>query len=92
MQPAMLSVTVARGSRGCAQPRLIMILSRERYPCALESTCDIESMLGVAREEVLASPQAPERLTLSVHPRGRARYPVSPRRRGRVHACRADTP
>ena len=69
MQPAMLSVTVARGSRGCAQPRLIMILSRERYPCALESTCDIESMLGVAREEVLASPQAPERLTLSVHPR-----------------------
>ena len=90
MQPAMLSVTVARGSRGCAQPRLIMILSRERYPCALVSTCDIESMLGVAREEVLASPQAPERLTLtlSVHPR----YPVSPRRRGRVHACRADTP
>ena len=89
MQPAMLSVTVARGSRGCAQPRLIMILSRERYPCALVSTCDIESMLGVAREEVLASPQAPERLTLSVHPR----YPVSPPPpRACPDACRADTP
>ena len=87
MQPAMLSVTVARGSRGCAQPRLIMILSRERYPCALVSTCDIESMLGVAREEVLASPQAPERLTLSVHPRS----PSVPAAAGVSDACRADS-